>query len=1547
MAASGPTPSSKPVHERIQDVMSAKTSSEKLKQNLQETERKLKENQEKLTKEITEYNEKYSVKPWYRESMIYETKLDALDPKDPEVTIQTINRILDTPYEFEGIKYKLEEKAPSADRIGQVKALKELKKLLETQSSLLKKQKEDEDAIRKHQGVRLSRMSDRITDMQEKRSEFEKRAEYQALESDYESVFGSIIGRDPEFRRFYERPNGTIDPFLERESKQLFFAMLSHETDAFKTSFVLGDRFGENSAENKKNFPFIYHEWLTRVEKVDTNEMDRRSNQVQSKEAELKGKNIPEVSDMVKDINARITSNPDVAEKIGRFRNPLDKLSKKTPSQKKADPLFYKDLITNLNLFDKDIDLAIRKLDSDKPEEDIIKKELSETQLKLNERISLAKLQLKYEEEKWRISDLDAKFTRSELEKNRQTMMELAMRKFQKAMQIVDSPFNGHEDFHRNLNPAVRRQLIATVYYHGTSRYTESGEYIESRAPEYQWMFSQLTQSPYFNRGNKEKFLDPEQREFLQLASFANLALFSKQHVENELIAPWETGEMKPILDQLKLDLATPAGSRNEEIKDRIATAINGKPGQRGLQQYTRIKVIEENALTIIDELKKEVLQWDKLHNEAKGLMEKPDRQKIRDFIEKTKISTVTLQHGINNSELMSQYAGFAEAVDVNYNTLDFKEKSTGNVLERMGINPEGIYQAYLVYQKEHPEMKSDQWDNHLTTKGGTEKLSAMFGAILTDSSIYKGREDFLAVFGTLHGFNLETNQETLGKDQSVALGIYKTIQKEIEQREQMEAITVQGNEAALSKLRGETFGDKITKYGRGVFDMLVGPGRSLSERAAGAVILIAAFKMAQKAWKGEGAMGKTLRVVFMAAAGEIALKKLTGEGLTDKLRLSGVAETLSGTYEDVLLDRGKEQFAREEITETEHAATLMELRDIPFYKLMEWDRNTKTDGTPLPGKERTKLPRGINIYNIVPGKVGGNKKIRAQRIVKRTIENFFGYVGNKEDGDAGRGRDILNEIWVKAIKGNVDVNSAEFTRRGLPPELIKELRRNPRSITWQMVMQAEIRPADVEKVKGEKPLQQVADYLSGKAHDLERWSRNDIEQPVGAAALAFWANVKGDYVPRIKNFLAEMGEKRGRDLTYYKDKVEFMYDQHKVTIGRIGDQHWELITEGVKLPFQVLYAADQFVVPYLNTKIRQTREILRSDSIKFLERPLEATDIMSTNVLAEMKKHAKTAGPLAYLFLGKKKNPEAKYFGEYQPSFHEAFLKTDKYNEVKKIGYHISETTPEQAGIKPEDSVENQMSKLQIQAHKDAVKMFKAKHPELSEEQIVKYMYPIHVYAQTAEKGSQKPAKLYTFWRMPLPESEEFQLKENGRWTDYMDPNKYKDRPAFIVNPEKGIISNLTRAFGLQSPALRRGFDYMTSIVVAQGIALYSGIADKLTDATAGIAETFDSDSVEGNRKKGIKANSTKYQWLKDLGEMKEPERQRIDEWLGSAGHTGLALSKFYKNEKNAGLYQTALDQAIKNPDTKQIRLDNIEDWDTSAGKRGNPEDFSYKLTE
>ena len=1520
------------VHERIQDVMSSKASSEQLKENLKETEGKLKENQEKLTEKFGNYNEEYSNSPWFRKDEIYEARLDNPNFEDPDTSIAAVNRILTTPYDFEGISYTLG--APSEKRVNQAKALKELKALLEQQQALLKERTENENARRKHHGERLVLMSDRVTEIKEKRSDFEKKREYKALMSDYESVFNSVIGRDPEFKRFYERPNGTIDPFLERESRQLFFAMLSHETNDFDTDFALGNNFGEDAEANKKNYPFIHHDWLTRIKKVDTNEIKRRSTAIDIKESELKAKNIPEVGDIVTRANARITSNPDIAAKIGTFKNPLD--GPGTPNTREPDPLFYQNLIDRLEEFNDEIDLSVRQLDSDQSTEKAIKKELREVhQAHLKERIALVKLQYRRENEKERIAGVEKEFTRSDLSKNRQHVMELAMRKFQKAMQIVDSPFDGHEDFHRNLNPAVRRAMIATVYRNGTSRYLTSGEYVESRAPEYQWMFSKLAQSKYFDRSNKERFLDPEQREFLQLAHIANTAMLSKQYIENELIAPWETGELKPKLDQLKIDLAQPVASRDQATKDSIKATI------QEIGRYTRTTVDENNALTVFDELKKEAATWSSYREEAEALMLKPDRQKIRDFIEKTKTSTAPLMHGISNEELMKGHATFMETVDLNYNALDLKEKSTGNYLERVGINPEGVYQAYLMYRKDHEEMKVDQWDNHLLNKGGTDNLTEMFRAILPDSSIYKGKEDFLATFSTLHGFDLETNDETLGKDQAVALAIYKTLKLEMERREKMASLTIQGNQAALDKLRGKTFGDKVTEYGRGVFDMLVGPGRSLSERAAGAVILIAAFKLAQKAWKGDTKTGKFLQVALMAAAGEIALKKLTGEGLTDKIRLSGVAEALSGTYEDVLLDRAKDRFEQEKITETEHAATLMELRDVPFNKLMEWYDATDIDGNPLPGKERTKLPRQISIYNILPGKVGGNKKVRAQRIIKRTVENFFAYVGNKEDGDAGRGRDVLNEMWIQGIeKEKFDADSAEFARRGLPPQLIESLRSNPRSMTWQMVMQAEIRPADVEKVKGKKPLQQVADYLSGKAHDLERWSRNDIEQPVGATAIAFWGNVTESYVPKIQNFLVEMGEKGGRELTYYKNKAELTYNEHKITIRRVGAQHWELITEGVKLPFQVLYAADQFVVPLLNTKMRQMREIFRPDTLTFLDEPLSADDIMSPIVLSEMRSLKTVESPLAYLFMSEAKNPQGKYFGRYQASFHEAFGKMDKYtetedkigNQTDRIGYHIGETTIEDlqnSGIKTEGkSTEELLSELQIHAHKEAVEMFRKQHPELTREQVVKYMYPIHVYAQTAETGSRKPTRLYTFWRMPLPESREFMLKEAERWPDYMDPNKHKDRPPFIVDPEKGIAANLVKAFGLRSPALRRSFDYMTSILVAQSLRLYLGIADKLTDAAGGIAKVFDA--------KAVKKNPKKYQWLEELGEMEEPRKQQLDEWQGSAGNTGLALSDFYKKKKNADLYQGALDEAIKNPGEPKIDLESVTGW---IGSRKNKE--------
>lgn len=1547
-----PKPQNKPdVFPRTQDV-------EINQPDVAEVERKIEERNEQIKRKIAEYNEKYTKLPWHRdlfnsERLPYEIPITA-GLEYPEAVIAQIDAILDAPYEIDGRKFTLRRRYPSVERRRQKADLEDIKRLFDEIGRLRINEREGKS-------YRMIRNNTRAIEMADKKTEFEKKKEYQDLSNDYDQV-----GKDPEIRRFYERPDGSIDPYLERENKQLFFAILGKETNGFTTDFVLS-KF-TTPEENKKNYPFIYREWVK--DKFDVEKKERAEKTVASLATNLNLANpdnaVGKVADILTELDNTMTANG-----LPAFPNTLSSI----PSVPRLrDKGYYTTVEKAFEALWTDINLRIKQISGNPAMASAVAKLKKVQDETLPPYIKLAEAQYDLAVLTERGEEADSKFTKEEFEKpgNRQLVLELAIRQFHKAMKTVDTPYGPDKiGFQENLHPRVRRMLIATVYYEN-GKYDAATDRVSS---EYTWVLSKLIQSKYFNPSLKEKFLDSEQREFLYLARYANLAIVNIKYLKEEVVGKLEEG----VLPRLKTNLAV--APRTPVIQAEIASDI------AVIKRLTKstATVDESNAIAMGEEVarngKSEITALEKFVQEAEEIMANPDREKMRAFIEKVKASPLLGPNKEKNIDDIEKFAAYLQSVDLNYNMFDFEERNTGKYLERMGINPEGIYHAYLEYWKKNPEMKVDQWDNHLTNAEGTKKLLEMFKQIIPPSTVYKGKDEFLKTFATFQGINPKTKPD-LREDQMVALNVYKLLQQEVKKRQQGEVFSRAHNTAALERLEGMTFGDRITEYAKGVTDMLMGPGQSIANRAAGAAILYLFYKMAHKAIRGTGKGATALRVLFMAGAAELVLKRLTGEGLTDKLRLNGLAEALEGTYEDVLLDKAKDKFdkleyAGESITITDHSKALMELRrsNVPFAKVVEWYKATKEDGSPKAEREEVKLR--IDFSSIVSGKMDKDPDGRGRFILKKTIENFFMYVANKDEkagNSAATGMNVLEEVWVKPVHDrNFDERKAKFTDRGLPKVLLERLRQNPNSVTWQMVMQAEIRPEDVEEVKRNKAIEKAKDCVSGAYVYLTTWSRREIEQKVGAGAEEFWKNVDVRYAPALKGFLIDMGEKGATNLRYGARYVELWWNDKKMKIYQVGREHGRIIVEFLGLPFEALYAADQWIIPWADKMLRQTKEIVRTDKLVTIpyDRDLKLEDVMSAEKYVEFTMGTSPDKRRGFHELFDESiNPNVSYFGIYQMPFYtamtnklagkEAYYESEKFTGDEEhmnklygspnVGYYISEVSQKDApGKKPTDSTDNLMRVMHIASREQAKEVFKQKG--VDEEDIDRYMQPIHVVLKNPNPQEEGPNKLYIFWRMPLKGSTELTLIKEGRLPDYIDPNNRKFRPPFEVDPSKGIIDNLKMAYGVNSPFLRKA-GHAALWPLAQWLHVVFGMIEKGGKIPRKIL------SIEVISKGlGIKPHDLNF--IEDITRVDETKLQWIDEFTSTAGLA--PLSDFYKNPKNQAIYNEALKESRKrdldlNLETKP---DGTTPWDwkpieINTGKKdakGNPiyifQDTEGKLVE
>jgi len=1561
----------KPAEQAAEDVLAHEPRIQDLEKKIDEARKKLSENEKKINESVRDYNKKFGTPPRFGKPKHYEQALvSSLDK--PDETIRQINGILNTEYEEEGRRYKIAEKAPSKKREGQASTLLEIRKFFEERKLLIVAEaKAKQEKTEGHMRALVLR-SREVEEAKETEMKWRKRPEYARLENAYKNVIGKIIS-DPKFERFYKDAEGRSNPSFERQNKQLLFAILAKETNGFTTDFVLGEGFGNDPYENKKNYPYIYYEYLTRIKKFNPEEIFSAENDVKAKEAEMKAKGIPDGSALVDKLNAYISSSPQAAAKTGTFRNPfigLDEPTQETNESKKIQKYkeYYKRRLAGLEDLEKQIAVAQKRLNTRNPAEkeafDGLQKIFLEGDIKENKVLEAANYRLKNLE--GQRDKIDQQFTRAYFSEkgNLGKAMELAMLKFQKAMDVADKAYNVGGRFDPLLQPGIRRLLIMTVYTTGVARYNredKSGKYLDTIPDEHKWMVSKLAQSKYFNRSLKLKYREPEHVEFMIVAHYANMAIYYRDHYKDKIIPALEKldrdGVFTRVTNNINNKNALPAADpRRQTLQEQINDDI------KLIQLNTSITVTEANVGQILQLSREQFAAWETFYKKVEMLLDDPSdaeqtkdpegwmlkkKAAIRAFIDSDILANPDKKlYALSTPDRFKAIAKNLVAISVNYNIMDAHELGADNYIEKMGITPDSIYKAYQEFLRVNgPEMKVDQWDNLLATKDGTKKLLELFKKILPPSTTFREREDFLNTFETMHGINTMQTQPPLSQAQSVALNIYTMLKEEIRLRDKKSDLQGDAHTAAMAVINGMTFGERATEYARGIIDMVIGPGQTIANRAAGAAILLMFWKMAKSAWKGESNTSKALRVLFMAGATELALKHITGEGVLDKLKLDGVSKALADTYEGVLIDRAES--LKLGMSPDEQGRALMELRNVPFSDVMTWYENTGPDGKPINEKNpRGKMPRGININNILPGRVDTNKETKARRILHKTIENFFGYVGNKEDGkNSAWGHGVLKEVWIDSIKDpKFALKSAAFTRRGMAPLLVEEFRRNPKRVTWYTVMTEEIRISDVEALKKKSVLNQVKDRLEETAVSLSTWTQRDIVDKVGAGAEEFWRNVNEDYAPRVRDFLGEMGKAGARNLKYYEDKVELWYESKKVELRRVADEHWEVVWAGIKLPFQILYGADRLIIPWAGMKLRQFQEIFRPDSVSSIDHDLRATDIWIPEPRGGETPTQRTRNNYERRRLNQ-------YFGtQFRPAFERAFQngrdEVDARGIRKRVGmfyetgqvamppeppgmargiaYYVNEINQQDAGIQEGvGSVEENMHKMQIAAAKEAVKAFRERYSFMSEETIAKHMYPIHVYTKTAERGKLPPEKIYTFWRLPTSMSGEYEAKEAGRWTDYYNPNKYKERPPFIIKPEEGVWSNIITFSGLRNPALRTSADKATALAIAQPLRAYLWLFERGGNIAASITDF-------------IRRKPAETVWLRDLVTMGEQKRQKIDEWLGSAGNTSLALSDFYKQPRNAKIYQDALDKAIVN--NKRLNLGGISD---NAWQRIRPMEY------
>ncbi len=1296
-------------------------------------------------------------------------------------------------------------------------------------------------------GSRLVEDHEIIMEAARKKGERKKKPAYQALETAFDTATTSPVlsGDTKEFELFWTDEYG-LSEGRRRESKQLLFAILGEKNGDYSSDFILGETFGDDHSQNVKNFPFLYEQWLE-VRGIDKHEVIGQEQAVADQEAIVAG--LPTL--------AQIVANNSAA---GISMDALNKIPS-TPATE-----YWERSKTEINNL-----IQILGEVKGLPEHEASKGKYEKAMEELKQHKELASRKALLHSKLVDGEGALTSFTRTELDKgtNRQWLMELAMRQFQKSMSIVDETFS--KDQLDLLHPGVRRQLVALVYESGVSEYRldDTGTpQLESLEEDYRWMLSELAQSPAFNLTAKGRFVKPEQELIIAKAG-------------NEVAKAQEIHRTQ--LRFLEAMIQAKGGGAAEEVA--IAKLKAEGFSAELISKYSGLSLDELRAK------KKEVENTQELNEKfleaAHQAIQNPyseQSRKLRKAIAKGTFSQILPEATLRRLEV------FLNNVDNNYVSEDLEDRQATDVLSLHGIRMEALHLSYLGAIGEDPSLNVENWDHLMMSQDPADfqKLLVLIEGLLPDTFAL-GKADFMASFATLHRHNVTEGLDGgLMDHQRIVLEIYTAIKVEVREREEIAGFSDRKREEIESQMGGGNFGDKVSKYVKKWYDMLLAGG---IDSAAALAIMGGAVAALKKAYRSEDRTGKVLALVLGLGVAELGSEYIRGKSLFEDL-LDPFTKHMEGTYEGVLAQKGETYMETKGITHKQHAAATYELNDVPFHKVIEWYESSDENGMPRPGK-KDNFPDGINLANILPGIQWDNvdKQMEARRIVKESVRVFFGYVGEKENnGDMQDGFFALKERWVTMMQNpNHEPN---YTIIDLQ-DYVKLFKDNPDALTWQAVMRAEIKKEDVQASKNKEGIRPYLEKGKEALQGFVTWGRQEIYGPLAG----HWETAleqAGEAGKDVRELLVKVGEAGGRKLHFGAQEITFMYEANKYAIRQTARKHWELIKIGVKLPATIIYKTENFAADFLLSKGNQMEAILTP--MQDISGPLQPSDIASVPSMMSIPEF--------------ELNPEFRYFGYYQlPFAHaldnriaggEAFFETpEEVNGISngyidsKVGYYISTTTLADVDVSPSNTTVDKKQiydRMQAKSWEQARDFYMSKN--VPSQDIDRFMYPIHTIA-----GSD-PQELNVFWRMPMPGSDELMLKSIGKWPDYEDPNRLKDRPPFEFDPSLPFMDNVRHAFQLEMDLTR---------TATGGVSKYAAQIFNLSFRTVEIMGNLAYATADfvGFDQKNI-------EWIKNVTQREEETKQNMDEMLGSAEFGGMrSLSAFYKNQENADIYNVMIDYA------------------------------------
>ena len=1437
-----------------------------------------KELQKKFLKGVAAYNHQWGekVKSDKRQEIRYHYETIGVDLDDLDATRDQLKRVIEALERKYGDQFK-HELRNNHQHLAVWKLIRALEKL----KSLPQK---GQEAVREAHRGRLYDRHERMTKSAEQREAWKKKPAYQEVVSVFDDV-----ADDKEFVGLFQGQDGMVSQ-NQREARELFLALMAEKTRNFSDTFPLGDNFSNDPDENIRNYPFLYNEFLKHEgDKIAGDAVSEEAiieAEANTREAHRKLKGIDSASDIF--AGANISSNP---------LAPLPSVPATDDWRNRVNVL--EGMVHRLR------DKAGNAKDTLKePQAGAWQRAADDLELHVAyAKAFLALSQLRDREDKVRL-----KFTRAELSRpeRRKTVITLAMRKFMKSQEMVDYP-KGTADWKYTLHPTVRRMLIASTYESGVARYEKKADgrvvYNDKNEGQHAWMLSTLVLSDYFNFKERGAEMDDDHAAVLK-------AVYLGGHVATLLEQTKEVYDPDPGVDGL---LEAWIGV----LKDHQNGNVPTDPAQRKayfvetmgywppqyVEKYAKYTLADAEAALTQAKNDRENLQ--NFLEEAQKTVRDPYSAKSQQFIAAMRRGDYMGQLepsvdrlgkiGIIDGASLTRYETQMKNLQLNFKISELEEKNMLQFFEGLGMNIEGMYPAYLTMLKEHPNWRTEYWDDMLLGSDEQFKELIQMFTIIIPKSQNGGKEDFIQGLQSIRAkykgeksiLKLQASLQE-GSEDFVVFDTFLLLREHLSERSEKAGMSDRAAKAMDQTLRGVHFADKASQYASEIFNMAIGPGQSPVNRAAGLVLMYLGYKSVRSAMKGDSRYGKAMRALFVAGALEVAVKELTGRGILDRAGLDGVASVMGGSrYEAVLMADAKENNDLKEISPEAHATALNELNAVPFNQVMEWYEHSDENGMPTEKGGKDYFPSQISINRIAPRITwdATDKKIEARRVVRETVKHFFRYVGDKQNKRGMEyGKEALKERWVRMIPGNKAYDPkytpvfSEFDHS----EWVQAGNVTSKMITWNMVMQAEIAPSKVDLTKTESMTGQLEATAQEWYEKMSVWTREHVLNPGSRYSEEFFKSM-GEGAQQAKSLVNEYYEKTGDAVYFGKENLILWYNEHQYEIKRVAKDHYQLLVTGLKIPFKIVYAVDSTAIPWTLSKLEQIEKSLQNNKTAHISRELKAEDIVA-------EKEYMGSSNLEL-------NPQFSYYGMYQEPFLRAFAAGSASNDMyyldqgTNVGYYISEMTPKEADINPDDPIfsgspSNEHHQVMTASREAAARFFYGK--DVDKKLVEKYMYSIHTVVST------DPKKVYVFWRMPMENSPELRMQEDGQFADYRDPNKRKDRKYFEVNPSQTSWENIKRAFALDTDGVRKvltrtgGYAAQVPRVVFAHWEVAGSVVGKIGKAFGGGQEF--QDAVEAATKTS------------------EGTRIFIDEAFTSGKSQHMALSEFYKDPVNAKLYAFSL---------------------------------------